>query len=234
MTSIVQSLIRWFDAMFPGNMETSQRKDESGEEAHDASVPAIEEAPVPGPVEGDGGPRPSPRHFAPDDRSLAEILAGIPNGLRARDLYARPDLVFGPCFRRTRRAAAPVATVGIDDEAARGPEDAPGTIESAHASNPPVVWPHWEDDTSSSFWSTWPAINPATGLPMLDGAMLDVAGNPYGLDLHHPDHGIDLHHHDHGIDLHHQDLGMDFHGGLDTVGHVGFDAFGHGGQGDEW
>lgn len=27
-------------------------------------------------------------------------------------------------------------------------------------------------------------INPATGLPMIDGAGIDIAGNPYGVDVH--------------------------------------------------
>jgi hypothetical protein len=234
MTSIVQSLIRWFDSMFPGNMGTLQRKGESEAEADNASEPAVDEAPVPRPVEEDGGLRPVPRHFAPDDRSLATILAGIPKGLRTQDLYARPDLVFGSRSQRARRTSAPVPHGGTEDEAALCAGGVPGNIDAAHVANPLAVWPHWEDDSSSSFLSSWPAINPATGLPMVDGAMLDVAGNPYGLDLHHPDHGIDLHHHDDGIDLHHQDHCMDLHGGLDTVGHVGFDGFGQGGQGHGW
>lgn len=235
MTSIVQNLIRWFEAMFPGNMEPPmQRRDESETEAHDASVPAVEEASVTSLVEAEGGLRTIPHHFARDDRSLACILAGIPKGLRTWDLYARPDLVFGPSFRRARRATTPVAHIGIEDETARATGDVPGNIDSAHRCNPLAMWPHWEDDTSSSFPSPGPAINPATGLPMVDGAMLDVAGNPYGVDLHHQDHGIDLHQHDHGIDLHHQDHGMDLHGGLDTFAHVGLDAFGHGGQSHEW
>jgi hypothetical protein len=29
-----------------------------------------------------------------------------------------------------------------------------------------------------------PDINPATGLPMLDDANVDVSGNPYGIDMH--------------------------------------------------
>jgi hypothetical protein len=29
-----------------------------------------------------------------------------------------------------------------------------------------------------------PDINPATGLPMLDDAYVDVNGNPYGTDMH--------------------------------------------------
>ena len=68
----------------------------------------------------------------------------------------------------------------------------------------------------------------------VDGAMLDVAGNPYGVDLHHQDHGFDLHLHDHSIDLHHQGYGMDLPAGFDAVANFGFDAFGHGGQGHEW
>lgn len=31
-------------------------------------------------------------------------------------------------------------------------------------------------------------VNPATGLPMLNGVWMDVAGNPYGLDLHNTLH----------------------------------------------
>jgi|APLak6261664640_1056046.scaffolds.fasta_scaffold04063_2 hypothetical protein len=30
-----------------------------------------------------------------------------------------------------------------------------------------------------------PDINPANGLPMIDGSHIDVAGNPYGSDLSH-------------------------------------------------
>lgn len=244
MTSIVQNLIRWFDAMFPGNMEPSmQRKDESGEKARDGSVHIAEEAPVPSPVEDDGSLRTIPRHFAPDNRSLATILAGIPKGLRTRDLYARPDLVCGPHFQRARRATAPVARIGMEDEATPAPGHVSGSIDSEHPANPLAVWPHWEDDSLYLPRVSGPDSNPATGLPMVDGAMVDVAGNPYGLDLHHADHGIDVHHHDHGIDLHHHDHGMDLHhqdhsmdlhNGFDTVGHFGFDAFGHGGQGHEW
>ncbi len=29
-----------------------------------------------------------------------------------------------------------------------------------------------------------PDINPATGLPMIDDAVIDIAGNPYGVDMH--------------------------------------------------
>lgn len=46
-----------------------------------------------------------------------------------------------------------------------------------------------------------PSVNPATGLPMLDRAV-DVAGNPYGTDLHRHDDAVvtsaswaDDHHH---------------------------------------
>lgn len=31
-----------------------------------------------------------------------------------------------------------------------------------------------------------PDINPATGLPMLDDAWLDVGGSPYGQDIYQP------------------------------------------------
>ena len=31
-------------------------------------------------------------------------------------------------------------------------------------------------------------INPATGLPMLDGCNVDIAGNPFGVDLHGTTH----------------------------------------------
>ena len=31
-----------------------------------------------------------------------------------------------------------------------------------------------------------PAINPATGLPMLDQGWIDVAGNPYGANIYQP------------------------------------------------
>ncbi len=31
-------------------------------------------------------------------------------------------------------------------------------------------------------WSVWPAVNPANGLPMLPGGVIDVEGNPYGTD----------------------------------------------------
>ena len=40
-----------------------------------------------------------------------------------------------------------------------------------------------------------PGVNPATGLPMLDGG-IDVMGNPLGIDLHRHDH----HHHHDGFD----------------------------------
>ena len=234
MIPIVQRLICWFDAMFPRNLETSQCKGESEAEAHATSVPAVDEASAPRPVKDDGGLRTIPHHFAPDDRSLASILAGIPKGLRTRDLYARPDLVFAPSFRRARRTTVPQAHVGMEDDAALATGSVPGNIDSAPASNPLAIWPHWEDDTSSSYPLPWPAINPATGLPMVDGTMLDVACNPYGGGFHHQDQGFDFDHHDHDIDLHHQDHGMDLHGGYDTVGHAGFDAFGHGGHGHEW
>lgn len=31
-----------------------------------------------------------------------------------------------------------------------------------------------------------PDINPATGLPMVDDAWVDVGGSPYGTDIHQP------------------------------------------------
>lgn len=31
-----------------------------------------------------------------------------------------------------------------------------------------------------------PVINPATGLPMLEGMGIDVCGSPYGVDIHQP------------------------------------------------
>lgn len=45
-----------------------------------------------------------------------------------------------------------------------------------------------------------PGVNPATGLPMADGAV-DVQGNPFGIDLHRHDHH-DHHHHGAGLDDH--------------------------------
>lgn len=33
-----------------------------------------------------------------------------------------------------------------------------------------------------------PTINPATNLPMMDGCHVDIAGNPYGTDLHSTTH----------------------------------------------
>lgn len=46
------------------------------------------------------------------------------------------------------------------------------------------------DDSDSSQSSDFPQsgpfiINPANGLPMVDGSHIDVAGNPYGFDLSH-------------------------------------------------
>lgn len=49
----------------------------------------------------------------------------------------------------------------------------------------------WADDDEVAFksasndrYSHDLLTNPATGLPMLDGVWMDVAGNPYGADLH--------------------------------------------------
>lgn len=42
------------------------------------------------------------------------------------------------------------------------------------------------DDNQSNDCATGCEINPATGLPMVGGCGgIDVAGNPYGTDLHH-------------------------------------------------
>jgi hypothetical protein len=58
------------------------------------------------------------------------------------------------------------------------------------------------------------SINPATGLPMVDGmGSVDVAGNPFGTDLNSLD------------ELHSTD---DLHGGLDDTFHSGVDDFNHG------
>ncbi|MCI1710843.1 MAG: hypothetical protein LKM39_11460 [Chiayiivirga sp.] len=36
-------------------------------------------------------------------------------------------------------------------------------------------------------WRVAPDVNPATGLPLVDDSLVDVAGNPYGQDLsQHP------------------------------------------------
>jgi hypothetical protein len=56
------------------------------------------------------------------------------------------------------------------------------------------IWREVRDDVKSwSFQWRWltreeldelhPRINPATGLPLIGGSMLDGAGNPYGTDL---------------------------------------------------
>lgn len=61
-------------------------------------------------------------------------------------------------------------------------------------------------------------INPASGLPMLDDTMLDVAGNVYGTDSTH------------GMDDHHTNLGINPASGLpmmdDSMLDVGGNTFG--------
>ena len=41
----------------------------------------------------------------------------------------------------------------------------------------------WRWLTREEFAELHPRINPATGLPMVGGSMVDGAGNPYGVDL---------------------------------------------------
>lgn len=62
-------------------------------------------------------------------------------------------------------------------------------------------------DFLSDLFGTGPSVNPATGLPMMGGGV-DVAGNPFGVDLHRHDHeagastgwsGSDDHHHRIGL-----------------------------------
>jgi hypothetical protein len=66
-----------------------------------------------------------------------------------------------------------------------------------------------------------PTINPASGLPMLNGAV-DVAGNPFGVNLTDElHHGVGQHHSSdsfggHGLSEH--SISHDFHSGHDSFG----------------
>jgi hypothetical protein len=66
-----------------------------------------------------------------------------------------------------------------------------------------------------------PTINPASGLPMLNGAV-DVAGNPFGVNLNDElHHGVGQHHSsdsfgEHGLSGH--STSHDFHSGHETFG----------------
>lgn len=79
----------------------------------------------------------------------------------------------------------------------------------------------WEDIASDPSMEG-PSINPASGLPMLNSA-IDVAGNPFGLNLNDElHHGMGMHHASdsfggHGLSGH--SIGHDFHSGHDAFGH---------------
>ena len=84
----------------------------------------------------------------------------------------------------------------------------------------------WLNDLFDNFWSSvgsgnhscTPSINPASGLPMLDDTMLDVAGNVYGTDNLN------------GMDDHHTNLGINPASGLpmmdDSMLDIGGNTFG--------
>jgi hypothetical protein len=43
----------------------------------------------------------------------------------------------------------------------------------------------WRWLTAAELEDLHPRLNPATGLPLVNGSLLDGAGNPYGVDLSH-------------------------------------------------
>lgn len=109
--------------------------------------------------------------------TVQSLLAAVPHGLTRQSLYARPDLIFDP--PRARQEADRIDCIDEVEEDA------------------------WEAEVTEAFaepftlrgsipnWKVFSGVNPATGLPLLDDSMVDVAGNPYGMDLHHdrwPDH----------------------------------------------
>jgi hypothetical protein len=82
-----------------------------------------------------------------------------------------------------------------------------------------------------SFFETPTAINPATGLPMVHGAGgVDMAGNPFGMDLQANDRHEDRFDHTRSTWNDRLDHGSSFDHG--SIGN-GFNSFG-GGFGNHW
>lgn len=85
----------------------------------------------------------------------------------------------------------------------------------------------WHTSTAASLVADTPTITPTTGLPMTGG--VDVAGNPFGIDL--SSHGRDNWHHDSWHhDLHRSGSSFDDH---HTGRHDPFPT-GMGGRHDLW
>lgn len=204
MTFLSRLLRRCSNAMFPQpqdlpklrSSETTHTGREQVKEVESSPIPDPEAPPAQLPSREEDGPAPAhvvPKWFARDDRTLAEILAGIPVGLRTRDLYARPDLVFNSARRRNRYPSRvdedSHAVDATDNEVVAGGQQDRREVEDQE----PVVSMRraWSRTVSGSLRSSvGPGINPATALPMIDGTMVDVAGNPYGMDLHWHDHTL--------------------------------------------
>ena len=84
----------------------------------------------------------------------------------------------------------------------------------------------WQATDSGPDLHEPPAINPATGLPMVSGmGSVDVAGNPFGTDLHR-------HHRDDGSRHDRWDTGSSFDS--DTRWHDPWISGGMGGGHDPW
>jgi hypothetical protein len=223
MTFLSRLLRRWSEAMFPQPQHVPKLR--SGETTDPGQGPVQEVVPSPMPDREAPSPAPDetgpavPKRFARDDRTLAEILGGIPMGLRTRDLYARPDLVFDSPRRRVRYAtrlaeASHAVDATNDDVVAGGQRDRREVEDQELVVSMRRARSRAEGGSLPS--SGGPGINPATALPMIDGAMVDVAGNPYGMDLHG------------------RDCTLHSNGGYDAFGHFQPCAFGLGDFSRDW
>ena len=54
---------------------------------------------------------------------------------------------------------------------------------TSHSQNTDAESPHISGSDFGGVFEDSPGINPATGLPMISSGGVDVAGNPYGIDL---------------------------------------------------
>lgn len=78
-----------------------------------------------------------------------------------------------------------------------------------------------------------PSVNPATGLPMV-GRAVDVAGNPFGVNLHRDDHQTGVSSSLSGIDDHHHSSSHDhWSGSAGSIG-TGWDSSSTSGTSSPW